>query len=176
MTPGDATVDAVILAVGDKSYGVELSLVCEVLRCGPITPVPSAPAEIVGAVNAGGQVLPVLDLGSLLGEVAAQPRPGDAALRVAVEELEAVVVLGRIVEVAALREPAAEQARPGRADGMSRPMSSGGGAVELIDLPIALEAVRRLVGEAVLAATVGGPPADDLSRVDAAVPKSGKTG
>jgi purine-binding chemotaxis protein CheW len=155
--------DAVLLAKGSRTYGVELSAVRNVVRCGPITPVPSAPPSIVGAVNAGGQVMAVVDLGVLLGEGPTQPRFGDAGLCVAVEDVEAVVVLGRVLEVAALspREPPAEDREDA---GILRPMTSGSNTVHLLDLSAALEEVRRQVAASVLELSAGTPAPEEVQQ------------
>ena len=59
---------------------VELARTREVLRLGPMTPVPTAPPSFVGAMNAGGQVLPVIDASLLAFGVASMPSPGESGL------------------------------------------------------------------------------------------------
>ena len=53
--------------VGGELYAVDVTLVQKVARMLAITPVPSAPLEIVGIANLKGKVVTVLSLSKLLG-------------------------------------------------------------------------------------------------------------
>ena len=53
--------------VGGEMYAVDVTLVQKVARKLAITPVPSAPAEILGVANLKGRVVTVLSLKKLLG-------------------------------------------------------------------------------------------------------------
>ncbi|TMA24631.1 MAG: chemotaxis protein CheW [Deltaproteobacteria bacterium] len=52
--------------VGDGLYGIELPRVQEVLRPLPLTRVPLAPPAVVGLLNLRGQIVPAVDLRTLL--------------------------------------------------------------------------------------------------------------
>lgn len=67
---------ALLLPVGDDWYAVALELVREVVEPEHVTPVPLAPATVLGLVNVRGQVVPVLDTGTLLGVAAPAGAPG----------------------------------------------------------------------------------------------------
>jgi purine-binding chemotaxis protein CheW len=54
-------------AVGKYLFGVDVSLVQEVLRIQQMTPVPLAPPEIAGLINLRGEVLTAIDLRARLG-------------------------------------------------------------------------------------------------------------
>ncbi|MFH1811018.1 MAG: chemotaxis protein CheW [Pseudomonadota bacterium] len=60
--------------VGSEEYGVELSRTREILKPLKLTPVPRAPAEVLGVISLRGQVLPVVDLTQRLGGQAT-PQP-----------------------------------------------------------------------------------------------------
>ena len=78
-------------------YALELRWGREVVSLGFITNVPTAPAAVSGVCNLHGTILPVLDVGVLLGGEPGPPaRQGDGAL---VIELEAVLVALRIDQV-----------------------------------------------------------------------------
>ncbi len=63
--------------VGKYLFGVDVSLVQEVVRLQQMTPVPLAPPEIAGLINLRGEVLTALDLRVRLGlPPAAGVRPG----------------------------------------------------------------------------------------------------
>jgi chemotaxis signal transduction protein len=101
-------VDAVVFELGAQRYGAQQSQVAEVLALGPITPVPAAPAELVGAMNVHGRVVPVLDLGLVLTGRASTPQPGEEGLLLRAAEHEAVAYVGRVRQVCALERTDAE--------------------------------------------------------------------
>src|SRR5512135_801188 len=49
-------------------YAFEAPLVTEVVRLGPLTRLPAAPAFLPGVFTHRGEVLPVLDIGQLVGQ------------------------------------------------------------------------------------------------------------
>jgi chemotaxis-related protein WspB len=53
--------------IAGNRYAVDVSRVVEVVPRIPVRPVPHAPASVVGLFNHGGRIVPVLDLGLLLG-------------------------------------------------------------------------------------------------------------
>jgi purine-binding chemotaxis protein CheW len=55
--------DVVVVDVGDRRVAIPSSQAREVAAAGWVTPVPTAPALVVGVIQLRGQVLPVLDLG-----------------------------------------------------------------------------------------------------------------
>lgn len=92
--------------LGSTRHAVDLSAVAKVIPLSPITPVPAAPAAMLGAMNVGGKVVPVLDIGILLGRAAvASPVQGDESLLLRASGYEAVGVVGRILNVRAIPEP-----------------------------------------------------------------------
>jgi purine-binding chemotaxis protein CheW len=58
---------AIVLPIGEDRYGIELTDVREVVPEPLLTPVPGAPAAVLGVVNLRGEVVPVLDTARLLG-------------------------------------------------------------------------------------------------------------
>ena len=53
--------------LGSESYGVDALQVQEVLQCPEISPVPGAPAHVLGIINIRGEVITVNDMRSMLG-------------------------------------------------------------------------------------------------------------
>ena len=53
--------------VGEEQYALPVESVREIAELGDVTPVPGAPAEVLGVRNLRGAVIPVLDLATLLG-------------------------------------------------------------------------------------------------------------
>jgi chemotaxis signal transduction protein len=59
--------------VAEEHYALPVADVLEVAELGDVTPVPGAGAAVLGVGNLRGQVLPVVDLASLIGLPAGQP-------------------------------------------------------------------------------------------------------
>jgi len=59
--------------IGELSLGVPSENVREVVRLGPLTPLPRAPAFLLGVCGHRGEVLPVVDLLRFLGKGEAKP-------------------------------------------------------------------------------------------------------
>jgi chemotaxis signal transduction protein len=62
-----AEVELFRLRVGDTTFAVESGLVQEVVRTPPITPLPGAPAFLVGVAAHRGDVVAIVDMARLLG-------------------------------------------------------------------------------------------------------------
>lgn len=52
----------VVFEVGDESFGIDISLVQEIIRLQSITEVPKAPMYVKGVINLRGKVIPIIDL------------------------------------------------------------------------------------------------------------------
>jgi purine-binding chemotaxis protein CheW len=101
---------------GAGRYGFDAGLVSEVVRLGPLTRLPGAPAALPGVFTHRGEVLAVLDLCQVLGLPAAPLGVGSrvAVLRIGAWRLAllADAVLGLAQVPAAEREPAPAQGGP----------------------------------------------------------------
>jgi chemotaxis signal transduction protein len=95
--------DAVVVHIGADRYAVPLPGVAEVGRAPALTRVPGLPSWVAGVANWRGRILPILDLGSVLGGEtdAAKPRSRlvvlvDAGMRVGllVDAIDTTVRLG----------------------------------------------------------------------------------
>ena len=49
-------------SLGEEIFGVEIKFVTEIIGLQPITPIPEAPAYILGIVNLRGKIIPVMDM------------------------------------------------------------------------------------------------------------------
>jgi purine-binding chemotaxis protein CheW len=88
--------------VGAYLFGVDVSLVQEVVRLQPLTPVPLAPAEIAGLINLRGEVLTAIDLRARLGLPPADParEPVNVVVRVDDEPVSLLVdEIGAVLEI-----------------------------------------------------------------------------
>jgi purine-binding chemotaxis protein CheW len=123
----------VVFVIGARRCAIELSCVLAVLPLGPVTPVPTAPAAVAGAVNVHGHVVAVLDLGLLLDGQPTPPREGDVSLLVRADDTTVVLHVDRVDQVAPFdREHAVGSGD--RAGLISRIVTTDDGRVCVIDL------------------------------------------
>jgi chemotaxis signal transduction protein len=101
--------NVIIVTIGGARYAVELRWVREVVSLGFVTNVPTAPSALGGVCNLHGAILPVLDVGVLLGGTPARPaRQGDCALVVEVEAVVCALRVDQVDHVASLPESRGE--------------------------------------------------------------------
>lgn len=70
--------DVVVVAVGEKRYGLPAEDVRSFARLDALAPLPGAPAHVDGTATVGGTRLPVLDLRAVVGLPSRPPALGDA--------------------------------------------------------------------------------------------------
>ena len=91
--------------VGRYLFGVDVSLVREIVRLRVFTPVPMAPAEIAGLINLRGEVLTAIDLRARLGLPPSDGRrdPVNVVVRVDDEPVSLLVdEIGGVLDVSQL--------------------------------------------------------------------------
>ena len=126
---------ALLIAVHDDWYAIELREVREVVPSPVVTPLPGAPPGLLGVFNLRGEVLPLFDIGVLLGLA---PCPVDVRVAVAatLDGPAGLTVAGQPERVE-LGDDAGPAQRP---SGIAR-FAVGDRAVTLLD-------VDRLLGRA----------------------------
>jgi purine-binding chemotaxis protein CheW len=126
-------------------YAFEALLVTEVVRLGPLTRLPAAPSFLPGVFTHRGEVLPVLDIGQLVGQGSIAIRASTRAAvvhcgqwKVAVisDGLEGLVVIPR----RHMEAPPAESS--GMAEFLSGVARDKLGTIAVLDLPRLVEAAR----------------------------------
>lgn len=99
--------NVIVVTIGGTRYAVELRWVREVVSLGFVTHVPTAPPALGGVCNLHGAILPVLDVGVLLGGATGLPaRQGDGALVVEAEDVVCALRVDQVDHVASLPERA----------------------------------------------------------------------
>ena len=99
--------NVIVFTIGAVRYAVELRWVREVVSLGFVTVVPTAPPAIGGVCNLHGTILPVLDVGAVLGGASGPPpRQGDGALVLEAEGLVCALRVDQVDHVASLQETA----------------------------------------------------------------------
>jgi len=59
--------ELICVSIGEHLYAIDIMQVREIRGWTASTPLPHAPAHVLGMINLRGSILPVIDLGSLLG-------------------------------------------------------------------------------------------------------------
>ena len=67
MNQGGKAMHILICTIDDRQYGFDLTVVERSILASEITPIPQAPDSVLGAINMHGQIIPVINLRSLLG-------------------------------------------------------------------------------------------------------------
>ena len=67
--------ELIAFRIGDQEFCVNIMAVREIRGWTPATPMPHAPAYVIGIINLRGAVLPIIDLSGRLGMKAAEPTP-----------------------------------------------------------------------------------------------------
>jgi purine-binding chemotaxis protein CheW len=94
--PSDNQVNLACFEVHGRMYALDVSQVREIVRLQEITPLPMAPSLIEGVVDLRGAVVPVIDLGRILG---GERTSETNQARIAILEIDGLV-LGLCVEAA----------------------------------------------------------------------------
>ena len=87
-------VEFVTFFAGGQSFSIDITDVREIRRWSPVTPLPHAPAEVLGVMNLRGSVIPIYDLAARFG----LPPTAESARNVIVVAMHDSQVLGLLVE------------------------------------------------------------------------------
>lgn len=130
--------NVIVFAIGAVRYALELRWVREVVNLGFVTNVPTAPPALGGVCNLHGAILPVIDLGALIGAPLGPPaRQGDGALVLEMDGVVCALRVDQVEHVASLHE-------------------TGGAVVDSAGRPLTLLDPARLVRRAVELLTEAG--------------------
>jgi purine-binding chemotaxis protein CheW len=97
--------------IGEQSFCLEISKICEIRRWGPATPLPHAPAYVLGVINLRGSVIPIFDLSARLGFGAADPTERSVIMIVAEADHTIGLVVDSVSEILTM-SPENMQPRP----------------------------------------------------------------
>jgi purine-binding chemotaxis protein CheW len=126
-------------------YAFEAPLVTEVVRLGPLTRLPAAPAFLPGVFTHRGEVLPVLDIGQLVGQGSVTIRHSTRAALIHCGAWKVAVVSDGVEGLLSIPRAALEPA-PAESIGMAEFLSGVArdkvGTIAVLDLPRLVEAAR----------------------------------
>jgi purine-binding chemotaxis protein CheW len=125
------------LRVAAERYAVPVENVLEVAAMGAVTVLPGAPAEVLGLRSLRGQIIPVIDLGLLLGN----PGPALPAHLVVAEAgaRTAGFAIDEVTDVGSLPEPTEEA----DSDFLRGGLLDGDDLVGVIDVPAVFDALEQ---------------------------------
>jgi purine-binding chemotaxis protein CheW len=134
---------ACVVLLGGRPFAVDVLQAREVVVLDATTPVPGAPASVIGVMNLRGNVLPVVEARPLLGLPTPSTLERPRALVLADGEHQAAIVIERVVGLATFDalQPAADPAGGGLAVGEL--VDDSGARATVLDGPALLGAVRR---------------------------------
>ena len=98
----------VVFDLNDEAYGVEISLVREIIRMQEITRVPRAPEFIEGVINLRGKVIPVVDLRTRFGMARVETTDEHRIVVVDVSGQDIGMVVDAVTEVSRVSESSIE--------------------------------------------------------------------
>jgi purine-binding chemotaxis protein CheW len=87
-----------IFGLGEEYFSCDLTLVKEFIDIDKITPIPCSPKHIVGNINLRGEIIPLLDIRSILNFTASE-KPGTQAILVQINNINAGIVVDEIYDV-----------------------------------------------------------------------------
>jgi purine-binding chemotaxis protein CheW len=126
-------------------YAFEAPLVIEVVRLGPLTRLPAAPAFLPGVFTHRGEVLPVLDVAQLVGQGSVPLRPSTRAAIVHCGPWKVAVVSDAVEGLVSIPRRQLEPP-PAESSGVAEFLSAVGrdrvGSVAILDLPRLVETAR----------------------------------
>jgi purine-binding chemotaxis protein CheW len=134
---------ACVVLLGGRPFAVDVTEAREVVALDATTPVPGAPAAVLGLMNLRGGVLPVVEARPLLG-LPVRPATGPGrALVLADGERRAAIVIERVLGLTAFHEVAAAEA-PDPVGLIAGALDSEtGDRAALLDARVLLETLRR---------------------------------
>ena len=97
------TLEVALISLGKERYALESTWVREVVRRPEHTPLPAAPAHLVGVINLRGQILPLFDLRALFGLGSIEPTDKERVLVLGQERPEFGILVDEVFEVTRLR-------------------------------------------------------------------------
>lgn len=144
----DGRVNLACFLLSGNVYAIEVAHLREVVHCQTVTPLPKAPALIEGVIDLRGAVVPVVDLGRVLG---GEPVKQDERARIAVVQIDGLVLGMRVeaathvasVESGRLEEPPALATHSGYDAVRALLRQPDGAPILVLSMDHVLEAVYR---------------------------------
>jgi purine-binding chemotaxis protein CheW len=135
---------ACVVTLGGRPFAVDVRDAREVVMLEPLTPVPGAPAPLLGVANLRGSILGVAEARPLLGLPSRPVTSGSPALVLAVGDVQAAMPIDRVVGLDWFETPLpleVNDVRPGAAFATGR-IPHGDDYATMLDAGRLLDALR----------------------------------
>ena len=110
MTPNSelpaAGAELVAVSIGDNLFAIDIMAVREIRGWSASTPLPHAPANVLGMINLRGLILPVIDLGATLGLGPTQAQTSSVVVVVQSGEQQVGLMVDAVCDILTLSENA----------------------------------------------------------------------
>ena len=83
----------------DQEFCVRTTTIREIRGWGPATPIPHAPADVIGIMNLRGTVIPIIDLANKLGMRSTEPNERSAIVVAEVHGMAMGLVVDRVSDI-----------------------------------------------------------------------------
>ena len=104
----EAVQQLVIFSVAEESYGVDISMVSEIIRLQEITKVPRTPTFVEGVINLRGKIIPVVSLRTIFYLPAAEQTRESRIVVVDIEGQQTGIMVDAVTEVLRIAADAVE--------------------------------------------------------------------
>jgi purine-binding chemotaxis protein CheW len=98
---GGAGAEFISVAIGQNQYAIDIMSVREIRGWTASTPMPHAPAHVLGMINLRGLVLPVVDLGACLGVGAAVPTASSVVVVIQIDTRQVGLLVDAVCDIIA---------------------------------------------------------------------------
>jgi purine-binding chemotaxis protein CheW len=106
------TLEIIAFRLHDQEFCVRTTTIREIRGWGPATPLPHAPADVIGVMNLRGSVIPIIDLATKLGMESTEPNERSAIVVAEVHGIAMGLVVDRVSDIltiaASLLQPVPE--------------------------------------------------------------------
>ncbi len=108
MQPEDQTTTYLLFRLGDEYYALASGMVAEIARWRAPTVVPGAPPAVSGIINQRGVVMPVIQVGLLLGMTVTPPDRATRYIVAHYEDIHLALLVNTVIDLIDLPEDARE--------------------------------------------------------------------
>ncbi|KQR69947.1 chemotaxis protein CheW [Rhizobium sp. Leaf341] len=98
------TLEIIAFRLHDQEFCVRTTTIREIRGWGPATPIPHAPADMIGVMNLRGTVIPIIDLANKLGMKSTEPNERSAIVVAEVHGMAMGLVVDRVSDILTISE------------------------------------------------------------------------
>lgn len=99
-----AMLEIIAFRLHDQEFCVRTTTIREIRGWGPATPIPHAPADVIGVMNLRGTVIPIIDLANKLGMKSTEPNARSAIVVAEVGGMAMGLVVDRVSDILTIPE------------------------------------------------------------------------